>query len=90
MSKKVGIKERIKYEFENTLSKGTIAIIGWLALVSLLIVILAGTIITVGQISLTADEKRGFFEATWRSLMHALDAGAVGGTRCKARRNAQR
>ena len=79
MSKKVGIKERIKYEFENTLSKGTIAIIGWLALVSLLIVILAGTIITVGQISLTADEKLGFFEATWRSLMHALDAGAVGG-----------
>ena len=50
MSKKVGIKERIKYEFENTLSKGTIAIIGWLALVSLLIVILAGTIITVGHL----------------------------------------
>ena len=33
MSRKVGIKERVKYEFENTLSKGTIAIIGWLALV---------------------------------------------------------
>jgi hypothetical protein len=78
MSRKVGIKERVKYEFENTLSKGTIAIIGWLALVSLLIVIIAGTVITVGQISQNPEEKLGFFEAAWQSLMHALDAGAVG------------
>ena len=67
MSRKVSIKERIKYEFENTLSKGTIAIIGWLALVSLVIVIFAGTVITVGQISQNPEEKLGFFEAAWQS-----------------------
>jgi len=78
MSRKVGIKERIKYEFENTLSKGTIAIIGWLALLSILIVIVAGTIITLGQISQNPEEKLEFYEAAWQSLMHALDAGAVG------------
>ena len=78
MSRKVGMKERIKYEFENTLSKGTIAIIGWLALLSILIVIVAGTIITLGQISQNPEEKLEFFEAAWQSLMHALDAGAVG------------
>ena len=78
MSRKVGMKERIKYEFENTLSKGTIAIIGWLALLSILIVIVAGTIITLGQISQNPEEKLEFFEAAWQSLMHALDAGAGG------------
>ncbi|MBK8397181.1 MAG: NAD-binding protein [Leptospiraceae bacterium] len=78
MTRKVGIKERIKYEFENTLSKGTIAIIGWLALVSILIVIIAGFTITIGKISQNPDEKLEFYEAAWQSLMHALDAGAVG------------
>ncbi|HMV43507.1 MAG TPA: NAD-binding protein [Leptospiraceae bacterium] len=78
MNKKVGIKERIKYEFENTLSKGTIAIIGWLAFGSLLIVILAGIVLTFGQISQNPEEKLNFFEAFWQSLMHALDAGALG------------
>lgn len=78
MSKKVGMKERIKYEFENTLSKGTIAIIGWLAFLSILIVVIAGSIITIGQISQNPEEKLEFFEAAWQSLMHALDAGAVG------------
>lgn len=78
MNKKVGIKERIKYEFENTLSKGTIAIIGWLALGSILIVIFAGIVLTFGQISQNPEEKLNFFEAFWQSLMHALDAGALG------------
>lgn len=79
MTRKVGIKERIKYEFENTLSKRMpIAIIGWLALVSILIVIIAGFTITIGKISQNPDEKLEFYEAAWQSLMHALDAGAVG------------
>lgn len=78
--KKITIKDRIRYEFENTLSKGTIAIIGWLALLSLIIVLIAGFTISINDIR--QDEQKealSFFEASWQSLMHALDAGSVAG-----------
>ena len=45
-------RDRLRYRFENTLSKGTIAIIGWLALLSTAIVVLASLILAamrVGQ-----------------------------------------
>ena len=34
-------RDRLRYRFENTLARGPIAIIGWLALVSALVVVVA-------------------------------------------------
>ena len=38
-------RDKLRYRFENTLSSGTIAIIGWLALLSTAIVVLASLIL---------------------------------------------
>lgn len=38
-------RDRLRYRFENTLSKGTLAIIGWLTLISLSIVLLAALVL---------------------------------------------
>lgn len=76
--KKYKFIEKIKYEFENTLSKGTIAIIGWLAFISFLIIFIAGFIINIGKISQDPEKGLSFTEASWESAMHALDAGALG------------
>jgi voltage-gated potassium channel Kch len=65
---------KLRYSFENTLSKGPIAIIGWLAVLSILIVIIAGFAIALFGVPM-GDEKLGFIEASWRSLMRTLDAG---------------
>ncbi|MGL4597746.1 MAG: CASTOR/POLLUX-related putative ion channel [Bacteroidia bacterium] len=79
MSKtKFTFREKLRYRFENTLSKGPIAIIGWLGIISALIVIIAATILMLTGINPT-DQDLSYPEAVWQSLMRAMDAGAVAG-----------
>jgi ion channel POLLUX/CASTOR len=75
-------RDRLRYQFENTLSKGPIAIIGWLALLSAIIVVLAAVVVALFGIGTNPDnpsEKLGFIEGGWQSLMHAIDAGNLAG-----------
>jgi len=80
MRTKYTSKERFQYWFDNTLSAGTISIIIWLAIVSLLIVIFSGIVITVFGLKVSPDdEAMPFFEAVWQSFMRTIDSGAVAG-----------
>jgi len=79
MSTKPTFSQKMRYAFENTLSKGTPAIIMWLAILSLLIVIISASLLALTGIKQPDDEDLNFFEATWRSLMHTMDAGTLGG-----------
>jgi len=80
MKQNVTFSEKLKYSFDNTISKGTIAIIIWLAILSLIIVIVGGLIYALTGISLgEADSGIGFGEAAWQSLMRSIDAGTVAG-----------
>ena len=73
-------RERLRYRFENTLSKGPAAMIAWLAIVSSVMVVLAAFVIAVFAMQGTPDSGAiGFIEGGWRSLMHALDAGNLAG-----------
>ena len=63
-------RDKLRYRFENTLSKGTIAIIGWLALLSTAIVMLAALILAamrVGQDPADHEHPYGFFEGMWQA-----------------------
>lgn len=79
MNTKPTFKQILQYRFEKTLSSGTIAIIGWLGLLSLVIILLAGIVISLLGLKQTEGDTLGFWEATWQSMMHALDAGTLGG-----------
>ena len=75
-------RDKLRYRFENTLSKGTIAIIGWLALLSTAIVVLAALILAamrVGQDPEDHEHPYGFFEGIWQSMLRTLDPGVVAG-----------
>jgi voltage-gated potassium channel Kch len=75
-------RDRLRYRFENTLSRGTIAIIGWLALLSTAIVVLASLILAamrVGQDPEDHEHPYGFFEGIWQSMLRTLDPGVVAG-----------
>src|SRR5690242_21889031 len=75
-------RDKLRYRFENTLSKGTIAIIGWLALLSTAIVVLASLILAamrVGQDPADHEHPYGFFEGMWQSLLRTMDPGVVAG-----------
>ena len=74
MKRPVPFSHRLRYAFENTLSAGPIAIIGWLALLSLAIVLVAAAIIALFGIPADpeAGESWGFLEAAWN---HAEELG---------------
>ncbi len=78
---KASFSEKLRYSFDNTLSKGPIAIISWLALVTFLLVILAGVILFFTGLSADPElgEPLGLLEGIWQSLMRVLDAGTVTG-----------
>ena len=75
-------RDKLRYRFENTLSKGTIAIIGWLALTSLAIVALAGLVLAAMHIGADPGDRAheyGFFEGMWQAMLRTLDPGVVAG-----------
>lgn len=75
-------RDRLRYRFENTLSRGTVAIIGWLAVISLLIVLIAASVLWLSGLGRDPSDpasKLGFIEGAWPSLMHAVDAGNLAG-----------
>ncbi|WP_240231770.1 CASTOR/POLLUX-related putative ion channel [Devosia lacusdianchii] len=71
--------ERLRYEFDKSMSAGPIALIGWLAVLSLIVIIFAGAVIALLRITPEGGEALGFVEAMWASLMRTLDAGTMGG-----------
>src|SRR6478609_4773309 len=68
------IRVKFRYWFDNTLNSGTVALIGWLALASTIVVIVSALIVTLFNID--PDEKNiEFIEAFWVALMRTLDPG---------------
>lgn len=75
-------KEKIRYYFENTLSKGPQAVIKWLAIASLTVVIVLAIVIVIFGIKSSDDpdaSQLGFIEGAWQILMSTIDPGAMGG-----------
>ncbi len=73
------LKQKFQYWFDNYMSRGTIALIGGLAVISLLVIFAAAAIIRVGSVAMEGESTPSFFEAAWLSLMRTLDAGTMGG-----------
>ena len=71
--------ERLRYAFDNSLSRGTVSLIGWLAVISIAVVALAAIILTVTGFAPEDGESLGFVEGFWQSLMRTLDSGTMGG-----------
>ena len=79
MEGKIGWKDRLRYWVDNTFSQGTIALIAWLAVISLLIIFVAGAILSLTGLTQDDGAQIGFLEGMWLSLMRTLDAGTMGG-----------
>ena len=71
--------KRLRYEFDKSMAAGPIALIGWLALISLAVIIIAAAVIALLHIAPEGGDPLGFGEAMWESLMRTLDSGTMGG-----------
>ena len=70
---------RFRYAFDNSLAAGPIALIGWLAVVSAILVLVGGLLVVLFGVAPEGGGALGGAEAAWQSLMHTLDIGAVAG-----------
>ncbi len=82
--RKATFSERLRYAFDRSLSGGTISLIGWLGLASLLIVLVVTAILLLTGIAPEAAEGQdpqtlSFVEAFWQSLMRTFDPGTLAG-----------
>ncbi|AIY19805.2 potassium transporter TrkA [Pimelobacter simplex] len=72
----VGLRARLRYAFDNTMSRGTPALVAWLFVVTVLLVVVFAVIdIVTGM----REQHIGFWEAAFQALLHALDPGTVAG-----------
>ncbi|HZE41214.1 MAG TPA: hypothetical protein VE172_20635 [Stackebrandtia sp.] len=74
-------RQRVRYWFDNTMSKGTKALIGWLSVITVVLVVLgAGLTVIAKMISPTSKgAEQGFFANLWTALMHVIDPGTITG-----------
>jgi voltage-gated potassium channel Kch len=72
------LSQRFRYHFDNLMSRGTPALIGMLFLLSFIIVILAGVLISAFRFAQDGSAPMSFWEAAWESLMRTLDSGTMG------------
>src|SRR5262245_32897674 len=79
MRGKHGWGARLRYWFDQTMSAGTGALIGWLGIISLAIILAFGAIITLTGVAQEDGQPLSFGEAAWESLMRTLDSGTMGG-----------
>jgi voltage-gated potassium channel Kch len=76
---KITLAHRLRYRFDNLMSRGPIAMISLLAFFSLLVIVISGAILWFFHIAPEGGEPMNFVEDVWQSLLRALDSGTMGG-----------
>lgn len=72
--------QHLRYQFDNLMARGTSALIGMLFVLTLIIIFVAGAVLSITDFAPDGDKTpMGFFEGSWLSLMRTLDAGTMGG-----------
>jgi voltage-gated potassium channel Kch len=78
--RRITLADRLRYRFDNTISRGTVALIGWLFVLLLALVFASSLVVyTTGVAPEIGGRRPGFLETLWLSLMRTIDPGGVGG-----------
>jgi voltage-gated potassium channel Kch len=75
------LNQRLRYAFDNTMARGTPALVGWLALVTLALIGIFTAVVLIADIAPDnqQDTREGVLGQAFNSLLHALDPGTIAG-----------
>lgn len=73
------LRDRFRYWFDNVMARGTIAVMGLLALATLAFIVLVAIVVMVFGMFPRGEHSLTFFEVLWGNLMRTLDPGTMGG-----------
>ena len=77
--KKSGLGDRLRYMFDNSMTRGTPALIMWLTAVTVLLTLVFAIVTTIFRLRTSSTTGDGFFHEVFYTLLHALDPGYIGG-----------
>lgn len=69
------LSDRLRYAIDNAFSKGTIVLIGWLGIITAIIIFSVALFLWLFQ----AAPGYSIAQLSWMGLMRAMDSGAIGG-----------
>jgi ion channel POLLUX/CASTOR len=73
------IGQRARYRFDTTISRGTLPVIGYLALLTFGLVFAAALVLAITGTAINDEHHPGLGEAFWQSLLRILDPGTFSG-----------
>ena len=78
--RRITLKDRLRYAFDNTLSRGPLGLIAWLFVASALVIIIVSAIVLLTGIAPAHDDGSppSLAEVAWMSLMQTLGSGWLG------------
>lgn len=76
---RTGFTDRLRYAFDNSMSRGAVALIGYLGLASVGLIAFFALFVVLFNIAPKGGDQPNFMEAAWLSLMRTLDSGTMGG-----------
>ncbi len=73
-------RQRIEYWFDSALSRGPSIVIGWLGLLTLVVIAIGAIVVaSTGLSGVNDGEELGIAEALWQSMLRVVDAGTFAG-----------
>ncbi|MFY0651128.1 MAG: hypothetical protein JXQ96_03805 [Cyclobacteriaceae bacterium] len=79
MKKEASFKEKAKYTFDNFVSRGTVALISWLGILSLVVILIFALILMLFGQKPNNFETFGVLDSIWTNLNLVLDPGVLSG-----------
>jgi ion channel POLLUX/CASTOR len=78
--KRATLRDRLRYQFDNFMSRGTIALVAALFAVTFLVIVVATLILVLARIRPAGStESLGLAEALWQVTMRTIDTGTTAG-----------
>ncbi|HEX5630032.1 MAG TPA: TrkA C-terminal domain-containing protein, partial [Acidimicrobiia bacterium] len=78
MARNVTLRQRLRYAFDNTMAKGTPALVAWLGVATAVLVVFFSAIVVAAGLAPEGDDgvRPGLGRTVFDSLVHAFDSGA--------------
>ncbi|MEQ6118218.1 hypothetical protein [Reichenbachiella sp. MALMAid0571] len=80
MKKDASFKAKAKYKFDNFVARGTVALISWLGILSLVVILIFALLLMLFGMKPNDHENFGILDSIWANLNLVLDPGVLSGT----------
>jgi voltage-gated potassium channel Kch len=75
---KPSLSQRLRYAFDNTMARGTSALVFWLVVATAVLIFVFSAVVLIADLAPDSDEH-GVIGQLFRSLLHAMDPGTIAG-----------